>query len=57
MNHPHEIAQSKEEARAKRRHKKMNPKMIVSGKGMKRFGAPRSGGAGPGSAGKSARVG
>jgi len=41
MNDPHQGAQSREDARANRRHKKRNPKMIVTGKGMKRFGAPK----------------
>jgi len=38
--HTLEQIQLKEESRIKRRLKKLNPKMIVTGKGMKRFARP-----------------
>jgi len=34
-------AESKEQERAKRRHTKQNPKMKMTGKGMKRFANPK----------------
>lgn len=36
-NHHHSITESKEIARVSRRKKKLNPKMRMTGKGMKRF--------------------
>ncbi|MFC1787752.1 hypothetical protein ACFLZY_00855 [Patescibacteria group bacterium] len=33
--------EKKTESKAKRRDKKKNPKMVVSGRGMKRFAAPK----------------
>lgn len=39
-SHTIDQIQSKEESRAKRRIKKHHPKMIMTGKGMKRFARP-----------------
>jgi hypothetical protein len=41
LNKPETFAEEKEENRSKRRHQKKNPKMKVSGRGMKRFAKPK----------------
>lgn len=40
-NNAHLVEEAREQERAKRRHIKRNPKMKMTGKGMKRFANPK----------------
>ncbi len=51
-NHTQTLEETRDQNRVKKRHVKRHPKMKMTGKGMKRFAVPKSGGAGSGSAGK-----